>query len=52
MADLSFHNQVLLHVTASQWLEGTEQEQTGAIGYTRFFGDLGIRIVTGQIFGL
>lgn len=37
----------------SQWLEGIAQEQIlGAIGYTRFFGDLGIRYMTGQIFGL
>lgn len=39
----------------SQWLEGIGQELTlGTIGYgyTRFFWDLGIRSVTGQIFGL
>lgn len=37
----------------SQWLEGLTQEQTlGPIGYTGFFGDLGIRSVIGQIFGL
>lgn len=55
LANLSFHNQVLLHVTTPQRLEETEQEQTlGAIGYTSgwFFGDFRIRIVTGQIFGL
>lgn len=37
----------------SPWLEGIGQELTlGTIGYARFFWDLGIRSVTGEIFGL
>lgn len=36
----------------SQWLEGIGQEQAFCvIDFTRFFGDLGIRTATGQIFG-